>query len=173
MWVGADCLVEVVDCAADTDSEGSSSVITLWSINMLMHTLPHQTIAFLAPYVISTYRFLTSTKTYKFTLLVPSLPFTNTNTMPRLFFFFFFAHILRSNRAESQRGFAAEGKSHTFHLQFSLAGYRQGFDLLPWNIRYKLHVAAWEGVASNRHTHTHIAKLHNTSKKICLSHRFV
>lgn len=56
---------------------------------MLMHTLPHQTIAFLAPYVISTYRFLTSTKTYEFTLLVPSLPFTNTNTMPRLFFFFF------------------------------------------------------------------------------------
>lgn len=56
---------------------------------MLMHTLPHQTFAFLAPYVISTYRFLTSTKTDEFTLLVPSLPFTNTNTMPHLFFFFF------------------------------------------------------------------------------------
>ena len=97
---------------------------------MLMYTLPHQTFAFLARYVNSTYQFLASTKTYEFTLLVPSLPFTNTNTLPRLFFFFF-AHILRSNRAKSQRGFAAEGKTHTFHLQFSLAGYEQGFDLLP------------------------------------------
>lgn len=60
----------------------------------------------------------------------PSLSQTQTQCLA-FFFFFFFAHILRSNRAESQRGFAAEGKTHTFHLQFSLAGYRQGFDLLP------------------------------------------
>lgn len=69
----------------------------------------------------------------------------------------------RSNHAESQRGFAAKGKMHTFYLQFALAGYGQSIAQPPCIIRYKLHVAAWEGVASNTHIGTH-------GKKNCTTH---
>lgn len=146
----------MVDCAADTDSQGSSSVITLWSINMLMHTLPHQTIAFLAPYVISTYRFLTSTKTYEFTLLVPSLPFTNTNTMPRLFFFFFFCSYPQKQSRRISAWLCSRGKVAYFSFTIFLSRIPAG--LRPAAVKYQVQAACGclgRCRFKQAHTHTH------------------
>lgn len=98
----------------------------------------------------------------------------HTNTMTdKCLPFAFIAHILHAetNGTGSLGASAAEGKMHIFYFTICCGWIRAECRpaAMKYSIRYKLHVAAWEGVAS----HTREEKLHITSKKICLSHRFV
>lgn len=119
---GDDRLVQVVDCAAAMDSQGSSSVTPLQTVNMLMHTFP---------------RFR-----HKFSLLPPYSHKHNYRQISSLLLLLLTSFMPKPMVPELSMAPFSEGKMHTFLFNnFSLAGCGQRIAPLPRNIRYELQAA--------------------------------
>lgn len=133
MRAGGDRLLQVVDCAAAMDSQGSSSVTPLQTVNMLMHTFPRFR---------HSHKFLSVSFAGKHTNFPPYSHKHNYRQISSLFAFI--VHILHAetNGAGAQHGSLFRGKDpHFFLTFFSLAGCGQRIAPLPRNIRYELQAA--------------------------------
>lgn len=153
--VATDRLVEVVDCAADMDSQGSSSVTPLQSVNMLMHILPRYS---------HTHTQISLSVLHKNIQIhaapVPRSHKHNDRQMSSLCLYC--SHPPRRNQWHRISGcLCSRGKdAHFFILQFAVAGYGQSVALLPWNTVSGTSCMWLPGKAS----------LHTHAKKSCTSH---
>lgn len=139
-------------------------VITLWSANMLMHILPHYTQAFLSLSVISTYHSLARAKTYKLMLLLPLF-----SLRLALFACILHAQAIAPNLSMA---FCSRGKDAHFFIYNLL--YLDAGAASPCCREISGRSCTWLPAKESLELRTQAEeKLHNTSKKICLSHRFV